>query len=216
MPPDPDDRIFCRYAVAFEVEGAPAAGALAVGEEGVRLSGRRRGEWFELSIPREDLAGVHIGRSSGERLNGYKTVVLERRDRPDVLVAPFGFGFLHEIADLLGSINAQPSRPSERLELIVPIRRGSLLRVRQLISTGPPFAPKQLGLRRHEVYLVDDQVRFVFEGYGVRDALQHLVGDVAVWRAGLSWRQHIAGRPQLGDETRDETPRGELLYSWRC
>jgi hypothetical protein len=159
---------------------------------------------------------VRIGRGSSERLKGYSTVVLERRSGPDVLVAPFGFGLLHEIADLIGSINAQPIRPAERLELIVPIRHGSVSRIRRLISSGPPFDPNKLGLSRHEVYLVEDQVRFVFEGHGVRDALQHLVSDAAVWRAGLSWRQHIAGRPELREEAPDATPRGDLLYSWRC
>jgi hypothetical protein len=166
--PRPGDRILRRCAVAFDTGDAPAAGSLVVTDAAVWLSGRCHGEPVELGIPRDELTRVRIGRSSGERLNGYSTVVLERRIGADVLVAPFGFGLLHEIAELLGSINVRPIRPSERLELIVPIRNGSHPQVRRLVSSGPPFEPAKLGLRRHDVYLDQDHVRFVFEGDGVR------------------------------------------------
>jgi hypothetical protein len=215
MAPREGDRILCRYAVAFDAGEVPAAGSLVVTDDSVWLSGRSHGEPIELIIPRDQVTRIRIGRGSEERLNGYSTVVLERRDGTDVLVAPFGFGHLHEIAELLGSISDQPRRPSARLELIVPIRKGSQDRVRRLVASGPPFHPVELGLRRHDVYLDEEQVRFVFEGDDVRAALQQLLGDPALWRAGLSWRRHIVGRPYLRNAAEPEDARsGELVYSW--
>jgi hypothetical protein len=207
--------IFCRYAVAFESEGAPAAGALLVTDQGVVLSGRWHGEPLELTIPRDELAGVRIGRTNRERLNGYSTVVLERRNGPDVLVAPFGFGLLHEIAELVASINAEPVLSSERLELIIPIRRGTHEQVRRLVASGPPFDPAELGLTRHDVYLDRHHVRFLFESPDAHWALQQVLDQASLWRAGLAWSRLIAGRPQV-DEHPDRPPVGELIYSWRC
>lgn len=209
------DHIFCRYAVAFESEGAPAAGVLFVTEEGVVLKGRWHGAPLELTIPRDELAGVRIGRKRSERLNGYSTVVLERRSGPEVLVAPFGFGLLHEIADLVSSLNAEPILPSERMELIVPIRRGSHEQVRRLVASGPPFDPARLGLTRHDVYLDRHHVRFFFESPDVRGALQQVLYDASLWRAGLAWSRLIGGRPQVNEHP-DRSAVGELIYSWRC
>jgi hypothetical protein len=113
MASQPEDQVLCRYAVAFGVEGPPAAGLLVVGDDGVVLRGSRGGEHVELSVPREELTRVRIGRSSAERLNGYKTIVLERRDGPDILVAPFGLALLHEITDLIGARPTRRRPPSE-------------------------------------------------------------------------------------------------------
>ena len=210
----PEDQVLCRYAVAFGVDGPPAAGLLVVGDDGVLLSGSRRGERVELSVPRDQLTRVRIGRSSGERLNGYKTIVLERRTGPDILVAPFGLALLHEIADLIGALT-QTLPPAERVELLVPIKRGSGAEVRRLVADGPPFDPAELGLDRHDVYLTDTEVRFVFEGPTIHDTLRHTLSDAAVWRAGLAWRSHISGRPRLVDHPTPDGDCGELIYSWR-
>ena len=210
----PEDRVLCRYAVAFGVEGPPAAGLLIVSDDGVELSGSRRGERVELSVPRQELTRVRIGRNSGERLNGYKTVVLERRNGPDILVAPFGIALLHEITDLISAL-AHTTPPTERVELLVPIKRGSSAEVRRLIAEGPPFDPAQLGLDRHDVYLTDTQVRFVFEGPTVHETLHRTLANASVWRAGLAWHSHISGRPRLADHLTHDHDCGELIYSWR-
>lgn len=214
MASQPEDQVLCRYAVAFGVEGPPAAGLLVVGDDGVVLRGSRGGEHVELSVPREELTRVRIGRSSAERLNGYKTIVLERRDGPDILVAPFGLALLHEITDLIGAL-AHPTSPAERVELLVPIKRESCAEVRRLIANGPPFDPAELGLDRHDVYVSDTQVWFVFEGTCVHDTLQRTLTDAGVWRAGLAWRSCISGRPRLVDQPTHDTIDGELIYSWR-
>jgi hypothetical protein len=216
MASESDDRVLCRYGVAFELDGAAATGEMVVTDKGVRLTAGRRGQPVELVIPREELMRVRIGRISAERLNGYSTVVLERRDAPNLLIAPFGFGLLYEIADLLSSLNAPSLPASERIELIVPIKRDSRERIRELVAAGPPFDPAKLGLTRHDVYLEETGVRFSFEGPDARGSVESILSAASLWHAGLAWSRHIDARPHINDQPDQPRPYGELIYSWRC
>ena len=211
-----------RYAVEFrDGDGAPAAGALVVTGGGLLLTGRGRGEPrepVELSIPRIELIRVRIGRQPAERLHGYSTIVLERRSAAPVLVAPFGVSLLHEVADLLASLTepaAAESAAVERIALVVPLRRGWKTRVRELVALGPPFEPSALGLRRHDVFLGDRDVVFVFEAPTVRRAVEHALTEPGLWRAGVAWRSCIAGRPHLATSDEDPAAGRELVFSWR-
>jgi hypothetical protein len=40
---------------------------------------------------------------------------------------------------------------------------------------------------------------FVFGGPGVHEVLERAVRDPALWRAGLAWRNVMAGKPRLLD-----------------
>lgn len=96
-----------RFAVVFRIgeSALAAAGALEVDDGCLRLCGGNGPNPQELEIPVSDLSGVHVGRRQGERLNGYPTLVLERRpDLPVVLVAPVGMGLLTEIAGRLAGL----------------------------------------------------------------------------------------------------------------
>ncbi len=91
-----------------------------------------------------------------------------------------------------------------RLVVVAPIKWGSFRDAKRLIEHGPPFDPLLTPLARHEVYLTDTEVVFVFEGPGVREALESLFDDVSVWKEADDWRTHLAGRPRLADS----------LYHW--
>jgi len=72
----------------------------------------------------------------------------------EVRIAPFGIAMLHELADLLASLSEQQAVRVERVEVVVPLTRGSGQRVRELVLAGPPFDPGSHGLRRHDVFLL--------------------------------------------------------------
>lgn len=204
-----------RYAVVFQdADQAPTAGRLEVVDGHVLLTGRRGERLVELDVPSAELSEVRIGRGAHERLNGYATLVLVRRNEASVLVAPLGSVLLHEIADLLVALSTEPMEAADELDLIVPLRPGAQQRVRELIADGPPFDPAALNLQRHEVLLGPEDVIFAFEGPQIRQTLERTLSQPVLWKAGVAWRRCIAGRPRISTPA-DRTPtRRELIYSW--
>jgi hypothetical protein len=87
-----------------------------------------------------------------------------------------------------------------RLVVVVPLRDGAREEARRLIAEGAPFDLERSDLTRHEVFLTDREVVFVFEGDEPRAAVERLAGDPDVWRAAGAWRACLAGRPRIADE----------------
>lgn len=214
---EPTGSSVVRYPVVFQdADRAPVAGRLEVVEGRVLLTGRRRGELVVLGFPSAELSEVRIGRDARERLDGYATVVLVRRNEAPVLVAPLGSVLLHEIADLLAALSAEPERTevADEIDLIVPLRADAQQRVRELIAQGPPFDPAALNLRRHQVLLGPEDVIFAFEGPQIRQSLERTLSQPVLWKAGVAWRRCIAGRPRISTPADRTATRRELIYSW--
>jgi hypothetical protein len=207
-----------RYAVFFRAGREVAvSGALVVDEDRVLLVGRGQAGHVELAIAYSELTGVRAGRSPEERLRGQPALLLERGPLPPVQVVPFGFGLLHELADLLAALAGQSGGDDEEVVVVVPVKQGRLERTRELVAQGPPFDPGALGLTRHQVYLTADQAIFVFAGPGARAAVQRASRDPSLWRVGLAWRDCIGGQPHLADAAEAGRVRGrELVYSWNA
>jgi hypothetical protein len=100
-------------------------------------------------------------------------------------------------------MNRAAQQPT-RVAVVAPIKYGAYSEARKLIEAGPPFDPTVTPLDSHDVFLTDTEVVFVFEGVGVREAVEALLEDVAVWQALVPWQQYLAGRPRLA----------EGLYHW--
>lgn len=205
-----------RYAVVFRVgQEQPTAGALDIHAEGLTLDGRVAAARVLLSVDYAELADVRIGRNPEERLNGRPTLLLSRQGKPLIQIQPYGVGLLGEITDLLAVLTAQPPKRDERLAVIVPLKRGRLKRVKELIAQGPPFDPAALNLTGHQIYLSAHQAIFLFAGPHVRATLTGVARDPTLWRAGLAWRSSITGPPRLANAP--EAALGNdaaLIYSW--
>lgn len=184
-----------RFAVAFEVGSARAAGALDVEDDRLVLRGSGSDGCLELEIPFSTLAEVRIVRRPSERLSGYPTLVLERGPLPAVRIAPFGMTLLPEIADLLTSLGHRAG--GDVLTVSVPLKPGCLERARTLLAKGPPLDPASLGLTSHEVYLREGEAVFVFRGHDVRTKVGSAIRHPAVWRAGLAWQRCFAAPPEI-------------------
>ncbi|HXV33583.1 MAG TPA: hypothetical protein VD769_06205 [Gaiellaceae bacterium] len=91
-----------------------------------------------------------------------------------------------------------------RLVLVVPLRQGSLDRVRELLAEGPPFELATTRLERHEVYLTDREAVFVFEAPGEAPPLRLRAGNPALRTAAAAWRECMEGRPR----------KAETAFSW--
>lgn len=91
------------------------------------------------------------------------------------------------------------------IAVVVPLRPGARDEARRLLESGPPFDLSAAALRSHDVYLTDYEAVFVFEGSAARAALEALIGEASVWKAGLAWRGLLDGRPRLA----------EPAFAWR-
>jgi hypothetical protein len=186
------------YAVVWRTgDGPTSSGRLELGQEEVVLHGTDR---TGLTIPFADLASVEIGRGTGDRINGDKSVVLERHSCERVLIAAFGgLGLLGEITDLLVRLRAEQAARA-CVAVVVPIRRGASEQARRLVEEGPPFDVEHLGLERHHVFVSGREVVFFFEGDGAATVVEALSRNPGVLKAAARWRGILAGRPRLAEE----------------
>lgn len=204
-----------RYAVVFREQGGlVVAGCLELAEDRLRLIGGTGVRARTFEVPLTDIDEVRVGRRPTDRINGYRTLVLERIELPPLEVAPLGAGLLHEIADLLGRLTGDEPGAARTLVVVVPLKHGCRERARELLAQGPPLDPSKLGLTGHSVYLHDDEVIFVFEGPDVEARVGRAMRSPALWRAGIAWQGCIAGGPHVEKRAPslagDETP----VYTW--
>jgi len=193
------------YAVVWNDDGAPArAGRLVVSANGLELHGARdNGVPATVLLDAGALANARAA-SNGERLNGCPTIVLERRDGTVVRIGALEFAVVGELLDRVAALPTGTPTTQAAL-VIVPLRKGSAAKARELIAQGPPFDPATVGLTRHEVFVSDSAALFLLEGPQIDETVERLLHDVSVWRGAVTWRPCLAGRPTLASPA----------YSWR-
>jgi hypothetical protein len=199
-----------RFAVVFRAGTAQTAGRLDIEEDRLLLQGRSGGEELTVEIPCSELREVRVAQSPGDRLDSYRTIILERVSGPPVQVAPLGVAFVPEIVSLLTALS---QRDGDVLAVRVTLKEGCLGRARELLAKGPPLDPSSLGLSAHEVYLREGEAVFVFRGRHVLAQVSKAMTHPAVWRAGLAWQRCFAAAPEIVDPAAvwlDPEP----AYSW--
>jgi len=143
---------------------------------------------------------VEFGRGPRERVNGEKSLVLERHSCERVLLAALGgVGLLGEVSNLLADLRAEHVAAAG-VAVVVPIRRGTAGLARQLIEEGPPFEVEELGLERHHVFVSEREAVFFFEGESAAAAVDALARSPGVLKSAVRWRRILAGRPRLAQE----------------
>jgi hypothetical protein len=190
------------YGVVWRDGVAPlVTGKLELLPCGLRLEGLEGA----TEIPYKGLAGVHVGRTAAERINGRPSVVVERIGHVPVTIGTVAQSSLvGEIAERLAALQLSAEAP-RRLALVVPLRPGADEPVRGLLAKGPPFDPESIPeLDRHEVFITPDEVVFVFESERGSDALTAMLSRPDFWKAAGAWEEHVAGPPRLA----------ENAYSW--
>jgi hypothetical protein len=187
------------YAVVWRTgDGPTSSGRLELGDDDLVLHGS--GDPNGLRIPLDELSSVEIGRGTAERINGDKTLILERHSCEGVLVAALGgVGLLGELTDLLARLRAERAARA-CVAVVVPIRRGTAEAARQLVEDGPPFEVEGLGLERHHVFVSEREVVFFFEGDSAIAAVDALSRNPGVLKAAVRWRRILGGRPRLAEE----------------
>ena len=100
----------------------------------------------------------------------------------------------------------------ERIAVTARLNPGCEHRARELLKAGPPFDARQLGLRKHDVFVGPDLVVFVFEGGGVEETLSEIVNDRLIAGSFSAWAPLLAEQPRLANDSyhwnREETWNG--------
>jgi hypothetical protein len=91
------------YGIVWQENGAaPVAGKLEIGPSELHLEGSDRDHLVARSFAIADLVGMHVGRGSGDRLDGHPTLLLELAGGETVRIAALAqAGIVAEIAERL-------------------------------------------------------------------------------------------------------------------
>jgi hypothetical protein len=184
------------YGVVWRRGATPEArGRLELDGSALRLIGVNGHGVVTEEIRYEDLEGVHVGRSTDERIHGRPSLVLERSGRETIsftsITEP---GVIGELTDRITAL--QRSSASQRAAIVLPLFQGSSDAARGLLREGPPFDLDALGLERHTVYLTDDEVVFIFEWRG-EASFESLLAQPELWDVASAWTALAAGPPRL-------------------
>ena len=192
------------YAVTWEgPEGTRRSGRLELCDGALHLEGSNGYGAARRELPYADVSGFRLARAGGERLQGRPTLLLELRGGEMLKIAGVSQpGIVAELSDRLAVLTGDP-KAVETAAIVVPLRPGSRTEVEALLRNGPPFDPSRVGLVRHEVFVSEDEVIFVFRGVSSVFA-QRLAEDDSFWNAVTAWRPLVRGRARFAD----------AAYSW--
>jgi hypothetical protein len=84
-----------------------------------------------------------------------------------------------------------------RLVAVLPLLPGARDRAEALLRQGPPFDLEQTQFDRHQVFLTDREVVFVFEGERPSDAVGLRAADPALWQAAEGWQACLSEPPRM-------------------
>jgi hypothetical protein len=193
------------YAVTWEeADGRKRSGRLELGPEGLSFSGRNGAGPVTRLVRYGEIRAFRLARSSGDRLQGRPTLLLELGEGERLKVASVAqSGIVTEVAGRLADLSDR-KRIREREAIVIPIRPGAHAEAEALVSGGPPFDPARFGLSSHEAFVTEREVIFVFDGSPATFS-EPLANDEAVLAAAEAWRPLIDGPLRLGLQA----------YAWR-
>ena len=87
-----------------------------------------------------------------------------------------------------------------RFVVSVRIQPGSADEVRAILAEGPPFDLAETRLERHEVFLSNGELTFVFEGPGADEEASRLLATPSVLGQASRLGAHFDGAPRVPEE----------------
>lgn len=191
------------YGVVWREGAQPLArGKLELLPRGLKLDGLSGADRITRDIAYDELSGVHVGRSTSERLNGHATLVLEPSAGDTISLAAVAQpGVIGELAERLAELRLDASH---KTAIVVPLKDGARDAAQALLESGPPFDPTMTELERHEVFLGEREAIFVFDSPVGIEAIRPLLEDASVWRGLAAWGELLDGPPRFA----------EAAFSW--
>ncbi len=84
------------------------------------------------------------------------------------------------------------------IAIVLPLREGMSEVAAEFLAEGPPFDPKKLGLARHQVFLTESEIVFVFETEKGLATLDEILAEPDFWTVASTWEHVMAGQPRIG------------------
>lgn len=189
------------YAITWqEPEAEPRSGRLELKSGGLGFEGSNGAGATVEEVDYGELSAVRIARTPGDRLAGRPTLVLERHVGGPIRIAGVAQpGIISELAEHLAALRLGEEQTLSRVVVVLPLQEGAHDRAASVLEQGPPFDPKEAGLERHQVFLTDHEVIFVFEA-DAPEAVNRLVDDTTLWSAAAAWKELVVGPPRLAEE----------------
>jgi hypothetical protein len=88
----------------------------------------------------------------------------------------------------------------QRVVVVAKLKPGSESAAADIVGSGPPYDPGEIGLARHGVYLGGSEVVFVFEGPDVERHLRDLLNDPVAAPAFAIWAPLLEGTPSIAHQ----------------
>lgn len=102
----------------------------------------------------------------------------------------------HRLSEAMADLGAHGSK-EHSIAVVLPLREGMREVAAEFLAEGPPFDPKQLGIVRHQVFLGESEVVFVFETEQSLTTLDKVLAEPDFWSLVSSWEHLTAGEPRL-------------------
>ena len=99
-----------------------------------------------------------------------------------------------------GEAPPRDGRGIERVAVVAKLRPGSRERASQILAEGAAYELREVGFRRHSVFLAEEAAVFVFEGSGIEGLVSDLVGDPTRSAAFSVWGPLLDGTPAIAQE----------------
>ena len=88
----------------------------------------------------------------------------------------------------------------QRIVVVAKLKPGGGDAAADIVRSGPPYDPGEIGLARHGVYVGSSEVVFVFEGSDVERQLRDLLNDPVASPAFAIWAPLVEGTPSIAHE----------------
>ena len=85
------------------------------------------------------------------------------------------------------------------LVFVLPLNENAYERARSLLAQGPPLDLEMTGFDRHQVFLTEREVVFVFEAPGPSATLELPGEEQSLWQVAAAWELLMAGRPRKAE-----------------
>ena len=182
------------YGVTWcEPPAAALPGQLEVGSRALRFAPFGADGEASVELGFDEVEGLEI-RPPDER----PTVVLSARGGRQVEIeSAVDRWILGDLLEHLFVHALAPGTEPRRILVALQIKPGHRRETRELLRTGPPFDPSESGLARHDVFLLDDQVLFVFATHGGRELARFVEPDF--WETVAAWRPLMVGGVRLAE-----------------
>ena len=187
------------YGVRWRDALGQLEGRLTVGPQSLRLVALVDERVPLREIPFDAISGLELTSAGGSSDRPILVFHLSANGRVEVESA-VGKWILGDLLKetLRGMLVQSPAR--QRVLVSVRTKPEARERVAELLKDGPPFDPSSTSITRHDVFVLDDQVLFLFE---TDDRLEGNESLADAWRWAETWRDLVV-------EVRD----AEQIFSW--